>query len=76
MFYAVKVTDGTVAWSFPAGRPIYGEALTTADAVYFVCDNGYLDKLSRADGKELWRYDLGDGRVSRIPPNIRVFDYD
>lgn len=76
VFYAIKVADGTVAWTFAAGRPIYGEALITAAAVYFVCDNGYLYKISRTTGKALWRYDLGDGRVPRIPPSARVFDYD
>lgn len=69
VFVAVKTADGSVAWSFPAGRPVFGEALTTDDAVFFVCDNGYLFKLARADGKELWRYDLGDARVSRILPD-------
>ncbi len=69
VFVAVKIADGSLAWSFPAGRPIFGEALATDDAVFFVCDNGYLFKLARADGKELWRYDLGDARVSRILPD-------
>lgn len=76
VFFAVDVADGQVAWHFPAGRPIYGEALATADAIYFACDNGYLFKLNRADGKEVWRYDLGDGRVARIPPNPYAGDYD
>lgn len=69
VFVAVKIADGSVAWNFPAGRPIFGEALATDDAVFFVCDNGYLFKLARTDGKELWRYDLGDARVSRILPD-------
>jgi outer membrane protein assembly factor BamB len=69
VFVAVKTADGSIAWTFPAGRPIFGEALTTDDAVFFVCDNGYLFKLARTDGKELWRYDLGDARVSRILPD-------
>jgi outer membrane protein assembly factor BamB len=66
---ALKASDGSVAWSFPSGRAIMGEALVTEDSVFFVCDNGYLFKLNRADGKELWRYDLGDARVTRILPN-------
>ncbi len=69
VFVAVKTVDGAVAWSFPAGRPIFGEALATDEAVFFVCDNGYLFKLARTDGKELWRYDLGDARISRILPD-------
>ena len=73
---AVKTTDGSMAWTFSAGRPIHGEALVTAEEVYFTCDNGYLFKLNRADGKELWRYDLGDSRVDRVLPHPTVFEWD
>ena len=66
---AVRLADGTVAWHFPAGRPIFGGALATDDALYFVCDNGYLFKLARAVGKELWRYDLGGERTPRLLPD-------
>lgn len=76
VFNAIKTTDGAFAWTFSAGRPIFGEALLTDDAVYFVCDNGFLFKLNRATGKEIWRYDLGDAQVSRILPHSTVYDYD
>ncbi len=76
VLFAIKTADGSVLWTFSAGRPIYGEALATDDAVYFACDNGYLFKLDRRSGKEIWRYDLGDARVSRVPPNPHVYDYD
>jgi outer membrane protein assembly factor BamB len=76
VFNAVNVKDGTFVWTFSAGRPMYGEALLTADAVYFVCDNGFLFKLDRATGKELWRYDLGDGLVPRVVAHPAVFDWD
>jgi len=73
---AVKIADGSFAWTFSAGRPIMGEALATEDALFFVCDNGFLYRLDRANGKEVWRYDLGDARVSRILPHSVVYDYD
>ena len=76
VFNAVATADGSFVWTFPAGRPILGAARVTADAVYFTCDNGYLFKLERATGKEVWRYDLGDGRVSRILGHPRVYDWD
>lgn len=76
VFNAVRVKDGTYAWTFNAGRPMHGEALTTADAVYFVCDNGFLFKLDRATGKENWRYDLGDVLVPRILGHPAVFEWD
>lgn len=80
-FHAINVKDGSFKWTFSAGRGVYGEALVTDDAVYFVCDNGFLFKLDRATGKELWRYDLGDERVARILPhqllaNSGSFDWD
>ena len=65
-----------MAWSHAAGRPIHGEATVTDDAVFFACDNGWLVRLDRASGKEVWRYDLGDARVRRVLPNPYVFDYD
>jgi outer membrane protein assembly factor BamB len=76
VFNAVSVKDGTFVWTFSAGRPMYGEALLTENAVYFVCDNGFLFKLDRATGKELWRYDLGDGLVPRVVAHQAVFDWD
>ncbi len=80
-FHAINMRDGNFRWTFSAGRGVYGEALATEDAVYFVCDNGYLFKLDRTTGKEVWRYDLGDERSSRIPPHPFVpnsgdFDWD
>jgi outer membrane protein assembly factor BamB len=76
IFHAVRIKDGSVAWTFSAGRPMFGEPAVTDDAVYFVCDNGYLFKLERATGKELWRYDLGDGRIDRVMPHPTVFAWD
>ncbi len=76
VFNAVDGRSGKILWSFAAGRPMLGTALVTADAVFFVCDNGYLFKLRRDDGKEVWRYDLGDSRVSRVLGHPEVFDWD
>ena len=80
-FHAIDLKDGSFKWTFAAGRGIYGEALATDDAVFFVCDRGFLFKLERATGKELWRYDLGDGLVPRSLPHQLVdnsgdFDWD
>lgn len=76
VFNAVNVKDGSIAWTFSAGRPMHGEALITQDAVLFVCDNGSLFRLNRSDGKEAWHYDLGDGLVPRILQHQAVFDWD
>jgi outer membrane protein assembly factor BamB len=76
VFSAVDARTGKILWSFAAGRPIFGTALVIADAVFFTCDNGYLFRLRRDDGQEVWRYDLGDSRVSRVLGHPEVFDWD
>jgi outer membrane protein assembly factor BamB len=82
IFYAIDVRDGSIIWTFVAGRPLHGQALATDKHLYFVCDNGFLFKLDRQGGKEVWRYDLGDGLVSRPLPHPvlvgsrRVGDFD
>ena len=73
---AVSLRDGSFVWGFEAGRPIHGEALATKDAVFFVCDNGFLFKLDRETGKELWRYDIGDAQVARNTQIVNVYGYD
>jgi outer membrane protein assembly factor BamB len=76
VFQAIRASDGSFVWTFPAGRAILGAARVTGDAVYFTCDNGYLFKLDRASGKESWRYDLGDDRAPRILGHPTVYDWD
>jgi outer membrane protein assembly factor BamB len=83
IFNAIDVRDGSFIWTFVAGRPMHGEALATDRHVFFVCDNGYLFKLERKNGKEIWRYDLGDERVDRPlvhrileKQNIGRYDFD
>lgn len=75
-FNAVSLEDGKILWAVPVGRPVHGEALTTAEHVYFVCDNGFLYKLLRGDGTEVWRYDLGDAQSPRVLMHPTVFFWD
>ncbi len=76
IFNAINIKDGSFVWAVLAGRPVHGEALVTDDAVYFTCDNGFLFKLARADGKEIWKYDLGGERVPRVLLHQTVFEWD
>src|SRR5687768_11466688 len=80
LFHAIGIQDGRHLWTFSAGRPILGEALVTAQHVYFPCDDGYLYKLDRHTGKQVWRYDLGDERATRFLPHPVTgganFDFD
>lgn len=64
---AIASADGALEWTFSAGKPIHGAAAIDVDAVHSVCDDGYLCKLARGDGRLLWRYTPGDAAVSRIP---------
>lgn len=73
---AVNVRDGSYAWTFNTGAPLFGEPLATHDALYFTCDDGRLYKLERASGREVWRYDLDDGRTPRVLPHPAVYEYD
>jgi outer membrane protein assembly factor BamB len=76
VFNAVDGKTGKVLWAFAPGRPVLGTALVTADAVFFTCDNGYLFRLRRDDGTEVWRYDLGDERAPRVLGHPEVFTWD
>ena len=76
VFQAVRLTDGGFEWTFNAGRSVHGEALVTADHVYFACDSGFLYKLDRRTGREIWKYDLGDAQVPRVLAHVAVFEYD
>jgi outer membrane protein assembly factor BamB len=73
---AVNTRDGSLRWTFSAGRPVFGDAGLGADALFVVADNGYLFKLSLADGKERWRYRLGDEGATRVLPHATVYDWD
>lgn len=76
LMHAVDLANGRFKWAFAAGRPIHGEALVDRAHVYFVCDNGWLFKLDRDSGKEVWRYDIGDERVSRTLLHFLSFEND
>jgi len=46
------------------------------NAIYAVADNGFLYRLDRRDGKQRWRYALGDGDVARVLPHPLVYNWD
>jgi len=69
MVHAMSLADGSLRWTFTAGRPLFGEPLATEDALFFVCDDGLLRRLERDTGREVWRYDLGDATAPRSLPH-------
>jgi len=76
LMHAVRASDGQPLWVFRTGKPILGAALVEGEAVYFVCDDGFLYRVTRATGEEVWRYELGDAATPRVPPHPFVFDWD
>jgi outer membrane protein assembly factor BamB len=59
--YALRVEDGSTAWTFKAGAPIGHSALYSAGKVYFGADDGKLHCLRASDGGPVWAYDAGAG---------------
>ena len=74
--HAVRVRDGTAAWTFDAHAPIFGNVALTADAVFVAADNSQLFKLARAIGAELWHVDLGGGDLKRSGPAPDSAEWD
>ncbi|MFT3831549.1 MAG: PQQ-binding-like beta-propeller repeat protein [Opitutaceae bacterium] len=76
VLHAVRLADGTRAWTFESGSPVYGRALLVEEAVLVLNDAGELLRLERATGKLLWRSTLGGGEVARHLPAATEFSYD
>ncbi len=59
-FHALSARDGTELWTWSDSNPLYGEALVTADRLWFVDGHTELVCLNRTDGHLLWRAPLHD----------------
>ena len=66
-FHAIRSQDGTEAWSWAGGTPIYGGALVTGDRIYFLDDDNGVVSLSRADGQLQWRVVVYDSKFTEKP---------
>ncbi|MBV8878608.1 MAG: PQQ-like beta-propeller repeat protein, partial [Planctomycetaceae bacterium] len=59
--HALRVADGSTAWTFRAGGPI-GHSAALADGLVIVgADNGHLYGLRLENGAKVWDYDAGAG---------------
>jgi len=67
-FEAVDVRNGHRIWSAALGFPVFASAAVEADAVYVTSD-GFLHRLDRADGHEVWRYPLAPAPAARVLPH-------
>ena len=61
--------DGRVRWKFSTGGPIRSQPTVIGHAVYVASDSGYLHKLQRDTGAEVWRARVDTTLEPRLPPN-------
>jgi outer membrane protein assembly factor BamB len=73
---AVEARTGSVLWTFETKGPLRAPAVVSEGRIYVVSDDGFLYALS-LDGKELFRTQVTEKPVSRLPianPESR-YDY-
>ncbi|MEO8504565.1 MAG: PQQ-binding-like beta-propeller repeat protein [Acidobacteriota bacterium] len=63
-FHAISATDGHELWNWMDGTPIYGDALVTANAIYFINERTELVRLDRRTGCLRWRVAIDAGRAA------------
>jgi outer membrane protein assembly factor BamB len=61
--------NGKERWKFETGKSIKGRSAVIDDALFVPSDSGYLYKLDKRSGKELWRAKIDQGSPERIPTN-------
>lgn len=74
-FEAVDVRDGHRVWSAALGFPVFAGAAIAGDAVY-VASDGFLHRLDKADGHEIWRYALAPAPAARVLPHPHSAHWD
>jgi outer membrane protein assembly factor BamB len=55
LIYALRLEDGSLAWSFETGDRIWAQPLVQDDTVYVASLDDYLYALNLDDGSERWR---------------------
>lgn len=66
--YAIDAA-GKVHWTFATGKPVRGQPKAIGAHVYAASDSGFLYKLDRRSGQEVWRARIDGGSEPRIPPS-------
>jgi len=56
--HAVRADTGAELWTWSSPTPLYGTALATADALFFLTARHELVRLNRTDGREVWKLAL------------------
>jgi outer membrane protein assembly factor BamB len=68
--------DGKIRWRFETGKAIRGQPKVSGGALFVASDSGFLHKLDRDDGAEIWRARVDAGAPARIPPNEKDTRWD
>lgn len=66
VLHAIDAT-GQIRWKLETGKPIKGRPAVIGDGLYVTSDSGYLYKLDKRSGRELWRTQIDHGSPPRIP---------
>jgi len=67
-FHAIHAADGSELWTWTGPNPLWGEALATDDAIFFIDERTDLVRLDRATGALKWRVPLHDEKLAGGPP--------
>lgn len=59
---------GNVRWKIETGKPIKARPAVIGDSVYLSSDNGFMYRLDKRTGRELWRASIDRGSPARISP--------
>lgn len=69
-FHALRAEDGSEVWTWSGPNPLFGEALVTKEAVYFLDDAGDCIALARATGQLRWRTELHEEKPATKNPTF------
>lgn len=67
---------GGIRWKFEAGKPIRAQPKAVGPHLYIASDSGYLHKLNRKTGAELWRARVAGEVPPRLPAHEKGTRWD
>ena len=68
--------DGRKSWRFATGKPIRAQPRVIGGHVYLHSDSGFLYKLARDSGREIWRARVDAGSEPRLPTDQEKTRWD
>ncbi len=67
---------GKPRWKFATGKPVRSQPKVMGEHVFIASDSGFLHKLVRASGVEVWRARVDAGAPARIPTDAKGTRWD